>query len=437
MKIRWWIGFMGLLWLALGMARWLGTAVAAPETLLLVDLTAWGRSATTLAAPQQAAGEVAVAAVQKTAVAVAAPGQEVVYTVNLVNRGQVTQTVVLSDTLPPQVTLTGLDAGLTYDADRRAVQWTGDIAPGRLAYRLDILDDGEGLPYLDLGEYGLPDLCDHFRADGGDCAGQQVTFNLGAAGYSVAVYGRTAYQVVVASDGVILLEAAATGAPHWLPDSQAPGVKLAGLWQDIDMTTGGAWRAAILRGYVAGQDVFYAQWQDAPHAANPDLTSRFAIALLLEQEVTSSGVTPSGVTPSGVTRRPSFPVSETALAAGSIFYLYDHISQPDALIAQGYAIGLQDEAGQGGFTYAYAGVDAPPRGTPPLTGTTLYWTPVCCAAGSGQRWQYRAQVTGGVGETAINTVHSAWSADAPAWSTHYLGIRHLAYLPVLRGGGNP
>ena len=132
------------------------------------------------------------------------------------------------------------------------------------------------------------------------------------------MYGRRYEQIRVSTNGLLFLDDSPGGAPHWLPTSAAPGLRLAALWQDLDLTGGGRWHAAILSGYLTGQEVFYAQWQDAPHAANPDLTSRFAIALTVDRQ--GQGADDSG---------------------GEIFYLYDHISQPDALITAGYAIGLQ------------------------------------------------------------------------------------------------
>ena len=382
--------------LAIGWVVW--PTFAAPEAPVVVDLANLGWSSVAWSQPT-----VMLPPVQKTAVSVAAPGQEVAYTLALTNNNQVTQTVTLSDTLPPQLTLVAVDDELSYDAARHTLIWQGVLPPGKLDYSLSL--PVHGLPYLDLADYGLPNLCDAFVAAGESCDDQSVTFNLGAAGYSVTLYDRPAYQVVVAVDGFIALETLAPGTPHWLPFAAAPGLRLAGLWQDVDMTASGRWHAAVLSGYIAGHDVFYAQWQNAPHAANPDLTSRFAIALVLDGE---------------------------GPLAGSLFYLYDHISQPDALVAAGYTIGLQDENGQRGFTYAYARPETPPRGAPPTPGTTLYWQPY--GAGTVRRFEYRALVTGSVGETAVNTAHTAWSVDAPAWDTHYLSIRHLTYLPLVISG---
>jgi len=347
----------------------------------------------------------AVPAVTKTAVWTAAPGAEVVYKVTLRNSGPLTETVTLTDVLPPQVALVGADSALTYNPADRALQWTGEIPPGRLDYSLTSVPDG--LPYLDLAGYGLPNLCDSFTATGGDCDDTAVTFNLGAEGYSVNLYGRRYEQLRVSANGLLFLDETPNGSPHWLPTSAAPGLRLAALWQDLDLTGGGRWHVAILSGYLSERDVFYAQWHDAPHAANPDLTSRFAIALTVEQN------------------------SQPTAGSGEIFYLYDHIAQPDALIAAGYAIGLQDSAGQRGFTYAYAGPDAPPRGAPPTSGTTLRWAPHFYGTDYSRDFTYRVRVTGSIPETAVNTATTTWNDDRSEWATHYLAIRHQTYLPLV------
>ncbi len=249
--------------------------------LPVMDLAAAGFQAVAMPVDRQLVTAVP-AAVSKTAVSTAAPGQEVVYTVTLRNSGPLTQTVTLTDVLPPQVELVAADSPLTYNPADRTLHWTGEIPPGQLDYSLTSLPDG--LPYLDLGGYGLPNLCDSFIAAGGDCDETAVTFNLGAEGYSVSLYGRRYEQIQVSTNGLLFLDETPTGEAHWLPTATAPGLRLAGLWQDLDLTGGGRWHAAILSGYLAGQEVFYAQWQDAPHAANPDLTSRFAIALTVDRQ---------------------------------------------------------------------------------------------------------------------------------------------------------
>jgi len=411
----------GIQWVLLGLlvsAVWAAGAAAkepgtmaqpVPADLPLIDLAATGFQAVAMPVDRQTVTAVP-AAVSKTAVSTAAPGQEVVYTVTLRNSGPVTETVTLTDVLPPQVVWLEGDDALAYNPADRTLRWTGEIPPGRLDYSLTSLPDG--LPYLDLGGYGLPNLCDPFIATGGDCDDTAVTFNLGAEGYSANLYGRHYEQLRVSANGLLFLDETPNGSPHWLPTAAAPGLRLAALWQDLDLTGGGRWHAAILSGYLAGRDVFYAQWHDAPHAANPDLTSRFAIALTLEQN------------------------SQPAGGSGEIFYLYDHIAQPDALIASGYAIGLQDSAGRRGFTYAYAGPDAPPRGAPPASGMTLHWAPHFYGTDYSRSFTYRVRVTGSIPEMAVNTATTTSSDGRSEWATHYLAIRHQTYLPLVAAAGD-
>jgi ABC-type nitrate/sulfonate/bicarbonate transport system substrate-binding protein len=123
-----------------------------------------------------------------------------------------------------------------------------------------------------------------------------------------------------------------------------------------DSGPNGRWHAAILSGLIEDHDVFYAQWHDAPHASDPNLTARHAIAVVLNG---AGGVD------------------------GHAFYIYDNISDPDQTVAQGYTIGSQDKLGQRGVTYAYApccGDTQPPQGFPPPAGTMLHVRPVLLGA---------------------------------------------------------
>jgi hypothetical protein len=243
-----------------------------------------------------------------------------------------------------------------------------------------------------------------------------VTFNLGINGYTVNLYGQLLSQLTVSSNGLILTgNVPANGQNHWLPDTAAPeGPLLAGLWRDTDLTTGGRWHTAILSGLVAGYDIFYAQWHDAPHVADPDLTARHAIAVLLHND------------------------TSTGPAATDIFYLYDNIADPAGTVAEGYTIGIQDKLGQRGSTYAYApccGNPQPPQGYPPTAGTTLHLRPVLLGADNDYQrtFRYQAIAGGQVPGVIANTAEAASSSADPAlayvWSTHYLSLRFLSYLP--------
>jgi hypothetical protein len=247
-----------------------------------------------------------------------------------------------------------------------------------------------------------------------------VTFNLGINGYTINLYGQLLSQLTVSSNGLILTRDTSTGGlNYWLPDTAAPeGPLLAGLWRDTDLTTAGRWHAAILSGLVADYDVFYAQWHDAPHAVGPDLTARHAIAVLLNNN-SSLGPASTG-------------------SATNIFYIYDNIADPAGTVAMGYTIGIQDKLGQRGETYAYApccGNPQPPQGYPPTAGTTLHLRPVLLGADNDYRrsFHYQAIAGGQVPGVIANTAEAASSSADPSlayvWSTHYLSLRFLSYLP--------
>jgi len=276
------------------------------------------------------------------------------------------------------------------------------------------------LPYLDLTDFGAINLCDDFIASGEDCDDVTVTFNLGVNGYTTNLYGEVLSQLTVSSNGLILGDgltgvSLAISDPYghnqWLPDTIAPGFALAGLWRDADMTTSGRWHAAIISGLVQGHDVFYAQWHDAPHANDPDLTARHAIAVLLNGD---------------------------GSMAGHAFFIYDNISDPAQTVAQGYTIGIEDKLGVRGVTHAYApccGDPQPPQGYPPRT--TLHLRPVLFGTANDYRrtFSYEAIVNGQVPETITNTAVAASSSGNPAlahvWSTHYLYVRRPIYIPLL------
>jgi hypothetical protein len=126
----------------------------------------------------------------------------------------------------------------------------------------------------------------------------------------------------------------------------------------------GRFHAAIISGLIEGHDVFYAQWHDVPHTNNPDLTARHAIALLLNGDASTSSAQVSA--------------GSAQALAGHVFFIYDNISDPAQLVAQGYTIGIADKLGSRGVTYAYApccGDARPPQGYPPAAGTTLHLRP--------------------------------------------------------------
>jgi hypothetical protein len=374
------------------------------------------------------------------------------YEISLNNYESITRTYQLTETLPVGLTyLPDANASsssvqaneLVYDANSRTLSWQGELAPGNLDYIIEPTHS-LALPYLDLADFGAVNLCDDFIANGESCDDVSVTFNLGVNGYTTNLYGEVLSQLTVSSNGLILspdtasterlneverAEVAVSSSYNhnqWLPDAATPGFVLAGLWRDIDMgdatAQNGRFHAAIIRGLIDGHDVFYAQWHDVPHTNNPDLTARHAIALLLNGDVSAG--------------------SAQALV-GHVFFIYDNISDPAQLVAQGYTIGIADKLASRGVTYAYApccGDARPPQGYPPAAGTTLHLRPFLFGADTAyqQTFSYAAVVTAPVPETIVSTAVATSSSPDPAlayaWSTHYLYVRRQLFLPLAIGG---
>jgi uncharacterized repeat protein (TIGR01451 family) len=339
------------------------------------------------------------------------PGATARYEITVANSESVTRTVRLSDTLPSQLAYApGSATGLTYDAATRTLSWKGELAPGQLD--IVIAQTGTPLPYLDLADFGAANLCDDFIASGSDCDDVTVTFNLGVNGYNFTLYGQSLSQITLSSNGLALGEAPAQDDHNqWLPDEASPGFLLAGLWRDVDMTAAGRWHAAVVTGLVANHDVFYAQWHNAPDASNPDLTTRHAIAVILNGGALS----------------------------GHAFFIYDNVFDPARLVARGYTIGVEDKLGMRGATHAYAaccGDSRPPRGYPPAPGTALHLMPVMFGAGNAysRTFSYEAVVNAQVPETVANTAFYASDSPDPAlsqaWATHYLYVRRQTFLPL-------
>ncbi|MCP4422983.1 MAG: hypothetical protein GY803_00680, partial [Chloroflexi bacterium] len=250
-----------------------------------------------------------------------------------------------------------------------------------------------------------------------DCHGTTVVFNLGVNGYAFNLYGQPLTELVVSANGLILADDHGPVLPQWLPDENAPGSLLAGLWRDTDMSLHGRWHAAIVTGLL-DVPVFYVQWHDAPQADNPDDTARFAIALALDNTASSA-------------------------LSGHAFFIYDNIAHPEQTIADGYVIGAEDALGERGLTYAYApccGQTQPPIGYPPSPDTVLHLRPTLFHPENEYRraFTYQAVVRGHVPETIATTARAVNDSANPAvnnvWSTHYLSVRWQQYLPAAFGG---
>lgn len=362
------------------------------------------------------------AVIRQTGLTFASPGAVAHFEITLANYESLTHTYRLSDILPAGLDyVPGSADGLIYEPKTETLSWRGALAPGDLDYLIE--ESPVTIPYLDLADFGAVNLCDDFVAGGEDCDEVTVTFNLGINGYTTNLYGQVLSQLSVSSNGLVMGDDIGNPNPHshnqWLPDAAAPGFLLAGLWRDSNMggvTTpaNGRWHAAIISGLIEDHDVFYAQWHDAPHADDPNLTARYAIAVVLNGDVS---------------------------LAGYAFFVYDNISDPAQTVARGYTIGIEDKLGLRGTTYAYApccGDPWPPQGYPPVAGTTLHLRPVLFGANNEYQrtFSFEAIVDGQVPETIVNTAAATSSSADPAlanvWATHYLYVRLQTYLPLLR-----
>jgi uncharacterized repeat protein (TIGR01451 family) len=395
--------------------------------------------------------------------AYAQPSGTVRYALTLANYEAMTRTFTLTDTLPAALTfIPNSNRELRYNPASRQLTWQGDIAPGHLDYFIE--PSSLSLPYIDLADFGAPNLCDELITTQGNCDEATVTLNLGANGYSYPFYGQTWPSITLSPDGLLLAGAAApgrdlaelsavksyvTGLPglvpssvthstntvrgvptewaysadsypttpttqnQWLPNPKPPGALMASLWYDADMTTSGRWHVAILQGLISGYDVLYVQWHNSPHADAPNLTTRHAAALILGDG----------------------PLS------GQVFFIYDNISDLMALVQAGYTIGVEDYPGSRGTTYAYApccGDPHPPQGFPPSPGTTLHLQPVIYGQNYSRTFTYTVEVGGQIPQTIAHTAEVTTHSSDPSlvygWSTHYLYLRHLTFLPFLTGG---
>ena len=411
--------------------------------------------------------------------AYAQPGSTASYALTLANYEAMTRTFTLTDTLPVALTfMPNSNRELRYNPVTRQLTWQGDLAPGDLDYFIE--PSNLSLPYIDLADFGAPNLCDELITTQGNCDEATLTLNLGANGYSYPFYGQIWQSITLSPDGLLLAGAAApgrdlaelsavksyvtglpglvpssvtrsinsgqahsintvrgvptgqahtlspeqaletvpnlitsTGQNQWLPNPNPPGALIASLWYDADMTTSGRWHAAILQGLISGYDVLYVQWHNTPHADAPNLTTRHAAAVILGDG----------------------PLS------GQVFFITDNISDPMALVQAGYTIGVEDYPGTRGTTYAYApccGDPHPPQGFPPSPGTTLHLQQVIYGENFSRIFTYTVEVGGQIPQTIAHTAEVATNSSDPSlvygWSTHYLYLRRLTFLPFLMGG---
>ena len=116
---------------------------------------------------------------------------------------------------------------------------------------------------------------------------------------------------------------------QYLPEPQEVNQVLAGLWRDVHPGTGGQgeFYGTLLTGLLENPDdmVFYGNWHDVGQFDDPTITSRHAIAVVLDGQ------------------------SEPA---GRIYYIYDDITGD--LTTNGFTVGVENKMGDMGETWAFA-----------------------------------------------------------------------------------
>jgi uncharacterized repeat protein (TIGR01451 family) len=365
-----------------------------------------------------------LAALSKTAPTLAQPGDIITYTIALDNLDAISHTFSLTDTLPAGLTYVPGSAtgGLAYNPATRQFTWSGEIGPGTLGY---VVEEVSKPTYKNLGDPDvdppLASLCDHSGLQG-NCDDGAVIFDLAAANsVSYTFYDESLTQLVAYTNGLLFgLEGqtglACTACPQRLPEPTELNQVVAGLWRDINMSSGtgaGDWYAAVISGLLANpaDKVFYVNWHNAGQFGAPLTTSRNAIAIVLDDQ------------------------SEPA---GRIYYIYDDITNGDKLNSEGFSIGVENKTGTEGLTYAFAPclsascVTASAVGVLPENGTTLRLDPAVVGGSSAKIFTYQVEVTA-VPRTLISNTVTATSngptTDLVALTD--LLVEYRVYLPVL------
>ncbi len=323
----------------------------------------------------------------KSASLYAEPGQIITYQIELNNLDTINNTYFLTDTLPAEVSYVAGSAtgGLVYDAPNHRFTWSGTLGPGQLGYAVTQVAP---LTYVNLGDVVNPpdNLCNLL----GDCDEGTAVFDLTTSGSSITFFGETLTTLNASTNGFIygptgLTGPACTACPQPLPNTAEPNQLIAGLWRDIDMNGGnGQWYGGILTGLLAnpGDKVFYVNWHNAGQLGNPFLTTRHAIAIVLNGQ------------------------SEPA---GRIYLIVNDIADATALTEAGYTIGVENKTGTIGLTHAFSRCqDAPcishsSIGSIPLNGTTLRLDPAI-VSNITKVFTYQVRVTGKVGDLLNNKV---------------------------------
>ncbi|MEM7332089.1 MAG: S8 family serine peptidase [Chloroflexota bacterium] len=327
-------------------------------------------------------------ALHKTAVVFAEPGDRLTYEITLDNLDTISNTMTLTDTLPANVSYVAGSAtdGLTYDGVNHRLTWTGQVGPGELGYQGEWVTN---LDYQNLGQLDDPaeDLCLMFA----NCDEVSVLYDLTDEGHSFPFFGETLTELYITSNGTLigpngLTGLACTACPQAFPNPAEPNQMIAGLWRDLDMSNGkGQFYAGYLTGLLENPNdiVFYANWQDAAQFNDFFSISAHGIAVVLDGQ------------------------SEPA---GRIYFLYDYIISPSSLMADGFAIGVENRDGSVGTAVAFANCDpvlcgsVASFGSPPGGSTTYRLDPAIVPGSHTKTFTYDVIVTGAVGDLLSNQV---------------------------------
>ena len=327
----------------------------------------------------------------------AAPtGTIVEYTIQVTNRDSVAHTYSLTDSLPAGVEYVPGSAtgGLVYDPVDRELTWEGVIEPGAIEYEITPVDP---LPYVNLADLGGSGICETYFPGENECDDVVLTWPLGDWGYSYTFYGETLGEINQSSNSMVFgpegwLGEACSACNQLLPEPTEMNQVVAGLWRDTFPGLGGQgeFYGTLLTGLLANADdmVFYGNWQDVGQYVDLAITSRHAIAIVLDGQ------------------------SEPA---GRIYYIYDDITGD--LTENGFTVGVENKMGDMGETWAYApclgGACLPgdPVGSPPANGTTLRLDPAVTSEDYIKTFTYQVEITAGTGTLLTN--HLEVTSDAP------------------------
>ncbi|GAB4280013.1 MAG: hypothetical protein Kow0080_32610 [Candidatus Promineifilaceae bacterium] len=392
----------------------------------------WGFGHIVLTSPGQVALHMPVAVkkqtttyagLQKSGPSLATPGTTITFQISLDNLDSVTNTFQLTDTLPVGLEYVPGSAtgGLVYNAGSRTLTWQGDLPPGALGYEITKVTP---LAYQNLGDLGVGELCATF-SPAAACDDGIVSVDLAndwAAPYAITFFGDTITQLDVSANGLVMAPmtcagdtAVCTALPQPLPHPNEANAAIAALWRDVDMSNGvGEWYIAVLNGLLpSGDKVLYVNWHNAGQFNDPNTTSSQAIAFVLDGQSEPNG---------------------------RIYYIYYTINGRDALSEQyGYSIGIENNTGSDGITYAYAPchnsgcVAQSTKGNMPANGTTLRLDPAIVGGSTAHIFTYQATVTA-PGFTLLTNQVDVTSNGTTAIMTAVsdLWVEHQIYLPAIQ-----